>query len=110
MRCSHLEGCNAKRLFESLSAQLNHQHIYSIRLTKTSLTNLIRPTHWFQFTNNASVVTGQEYETQILLNAFSTWCTWSKMITRVDKCHTFGITKKSTTSTQNKQSCMSKTK
>ena len=40
-----------------------------------SLTNLIRPSYWFQFAGDAAVVTGQEYETQILLNAFSTWCT-----------------------------------
>ena len=63
-----------------------------------SLTNLIYPTkNWFQFTDDATVVTGQEYKTQILSNAFSIWCSWSKMIVRVDKCHTFGIMKKNTT-------------
>ena len=67
-----------------------------------SLTNLLRPTYWFQFADDAAVFNGQEYETQILLNVFSTWCTWSKMIIRVDKCHTFGIMKKNTTSTQTK--------
>ena len=67
-----------------------------------SLTNLLRPTYWFQFADDAAVFNGQEYETQILLNVFSTWCTWSKMIIRVDKCHTFGIMKKNTASTQTK--------
>ena len=42
----------------------------------------------------------QEYETKILLNAFSTWCTYSKIKIRVDKSHTFGIMKKNTSSTQ----------
>ena len=70
-----------------------------------SLTNLLRPTYWFQFADDAAVATGQEYETQIPLNVFSTWCTWSKMIIRVDKCHTFGIMKKNTTSTQTKVVC-----
>ena len=67
-----------------------------------SLTNLLRPTHWFKFAGDVAVVTGPEYETQILLNAFSTWFPWSKMISRVDECHTFGIMKRNTTSTQNK--------
>ena len=68
-----------------------------------SLTNLIRPTHWFQFAEDAALVTGQEYKTKILLNVFSIWCTWSHMIIRVDKCHTFGIMKEKTISIQTKQ-------
>ena len=35
-----------------------------------SLTNLLRPTHWPQFSGNPAVATGQEYEIQIQLNAF----------------------------------------
>ena len=31
--------------------------------------------HWFQFADDAAVITGQEHENQILLNAFSRWCT-----------------------------------
>ena len=58
------------------------------------------PRHWYQFTDDASVVTGQEYEAQILLNAFTRWCTWSDMIIRVDKCKTFGITKKGSNAVQ----------
>ena len=59
-----------------------------------SLSKLPRPIHWFQFADDAAIATGQEYETQVLLNAFTAWCTWSSMIIRVDKCHTFGVTKK----------------
>ena len=66
------------------------------------MANLLRQTYWCQFADDAAIVTGQEYKTQILLNAFSTWCTWSKMIIRVDKCHTTGIMKKYTTWTQSK--------
>ena len=36
-----------------------------------SFPNLLRPTHWFQFADDAAVVSGKEYETKILLNAFS---------------------------------------
>jgi hypothetical protein len=37
---------------------------------------------------------------QHLLNRFSIWCQWSNMITRVDKCSTFGIKKSLTKSIQ----------
>ena len=51
------------------------------------------PRHWFQFADDAAVITGQEHENQILLNAFSRWCTWANMEIRVDKCHSFSIRK-----------------
>ena len=51
------------------------------------------PKNWFQFAADAAVVTGLESKNQVLLNAFSCWCNWSNMITRVDKCCTFGIRK-----------------
>ena len=51
------------------------------------------PKIWFQFAADAAVVTGLESKNQVLLNAFSCWCNWSNMITRVDKCCTFGIRK-----------------
>ena len=55
---------------------------------------LLNPIHWFQFTDDAAVVTGQESENQHLLNRFSLWRQWSNiMIIRVDKCSTFGIKK-----------------
>ena len=37
------------------------------------------PRHWYQFADDASVITGQEHEAQILLNAFTRWCSWSDM-------------------------------
>ena len=58
------------------------------------------PIHWFQFADDAAVITGLENENQILLNHFTRWCTWANMIIRVDKCSTFGIRKSSTASTQ----------
>ena len=51
------------------------------------------PRHWFQFADDASVISGTEHENQILLNAFTRWCQWSMMIIRVDKCKTFGMAK-----------------
>ena len=57
------------------------------------------PRHWYQFADDASVITGQELA-QIILNAFTRWCTWSDMIIRVDKCKTFGITKRGSNAVQ----------
>ena len=51
------------------------------------------PIHWFQFADDAAVITGLENENQILLNHFIRWCAWADMIIRVDKCSTFGIRK-----------------
>ena len=51
------------------------------------------PIHWFQFADDAAVISSQEKENQILLNRFSVWCQWASMIIRVDKCSTFGIKK-----------------
>ena len=62
--------------------------------------NLLNPIHWFQFADDAAVITGQESENQHLLNRFSIWCQWSNMIIRVDKCSTFGIKKAITKSVQ----------
>ena len=58
------------------------------------------PIHWFQFADDAAVISGQEQENQILLNRFHIWCKWAGMLIRVDKCVTFGIKKSSTKSTQ----------
>ena len=60
----------------------------------------LSPRHWYQFADNAAIVTGQQYEKQILLNAFNRWVSWANMIIRVDKCKTFGIQKQSTTAVQ----------
>ena len=62
--------------------------------------DLLNPIHWFQFADDAAVITGQESENQHLLNRFSLWCQWSDMIIRVDKCSSFGIKKVLTRSAQ----------
>jgi hypothetical protein len=60
----------------------------------------LNPVHWFQFADDAAVISSQESENQHLLNRFSIWCQWSNMIIRVDKCCTFGIKKALTKSVQ----------
>ena len=52
----------------------------------------------FQFADGAAVITGLEYENQILLNHFTRWCNWAGMIIGVDKCLKFGIKKAATSS------------
>ena len=61
---------------------------------------MFTPEHWFQFADDAAVITNEEKENQLLLNCFTRWCQWSNMIIRVDKCTTFGIKKFSTRSLQ----------
>ena len=51
------------------------------------------PIHWFQFADNAAVISGHEQENQILVNQFYIWCKWAGLYIRVDKCATFGIKK-----------------
>ena len=41
------------------------------------------PVHWFQFADDAAVITGQERENQLLLNCITIWCQWTGMIIRV---------------------------
>ena len=60
---------------------------------------LFHSVHWFQFADDAAVITTNERENQLLLNCFSRWCQWAGMVIRVDKC-TFGIKKFSTSSLQ----------
>ena len=61
---------------------------------------LMNPVHWFQFADDAAVITTQESENQHLLNRFSVWCQWSNMFIRAEKCSTFGIKKSATKSIQ----------
>ena len=58
------------------------------------------PHHWFQFADDASVITSLEHESQLLLNHFLRWCTWADMIIRVERCSSFGIRKSATSSVQ----------
>ncbi len=77
------------------------QHIKADKYRQFGFTfNFLNPIHWFQFADDAAVITGQESENQHLLNRFSIWCQWANMIIRVDKCSTFGIKKVLTKSTQ----------
>ena len=62
--------------------------------------HLFNPAHWFQFADDAAVISSSERENQLLLNCFTRWCQWAQMIIRVDKCTTFGIKKFSTCSMQ----------
>ena len=61
---------------------------------------LFRPIRWFQFADDAAVVTTNERENQLLLNCFSRWCQWANMVIRVGNCTTFGIKKFSSRSLQ----------
>ena len=63
-------------------------------------TSSLNPLHWFQFADDAAVITSLENENQILLNHFSRWYTWEDMILRVDKCSSFGMKKSLTSSLQ----------
>ena len=58
------------------------------------------PRHWYQFADDAAIVTAMESNNQILLNKFSRWCTWCDMLIRVDKCYSFGIRKENNRSQQ----------
>ena len=74
------------------------QHIKSDKYRQFvfSLSNVslyLNAVHWFQFADDAAVITSQESENQHLLNCFSIWCKWANMIVRVNKCSTFGIKK-----------------
>ena len=60
----------------------------------------LNPIHWFQFADDAAVISSQESENQHLLNRFFIWCQWSNMIIWVDKCSTLGIKKTLTKSVQ----------
>ena len=51
------------------------------------------PPHWFQFADDAAVISGKEQENQMLLNRFTIWRQSAGMTIRVVKCCTFGIKK-----------------
>ena len=77
------------------------QHIKVDKYRQFGFTyNFLNPIHWFQFADDAAVITGQECENQHLLNRFTIWCQWSNMIIRVDKCNAFAIKKALTKSIQ----------
>jgi len=81
-----------KTFINYISAQKFNQFGFSI--------GSLSPVHWFQFPDDAAIITSLEKESQLLLNHFSLWCAWANMKIRVDKCFTFGIKKASTSSVQ----------
>ena len=83
--------------FNDFSSTLNPFSINDLVLPKVLNLN---PIHWFQFADDAAVISGQESENQHLINRFIIWCQWSDMIIRVDKCITLGIKKLHTKSVQ----------
>ena len=56
--------------------------------------------HWFQFADDTTIVSASEEDNQLLCNVFSKWTTWADLIIRIDKCHTFGMKKRSRASVQ----------
>ena len=88
-----LQGDSLSPLLFNMVINTFIQHIKKEEYTQLgySFHKAFYPRHWFQFADDAAVITGQEHENQILLNAFSRWCTWENMKTRVDKCHSFSI-------------------
>ena len=53
------------------------------------------PCHWFQFADDSTLLISTEEDSQLLLNVFTNWCTWTWawLIIKVIKCKTFGIKK-----------------
>ena len=101
-----LQGDCLSPLLFNISFNTFIQHIKSekyrqLGFWKSSKNGIpLNPIHWFQFADDAAVVSGQEKENQMLLNRFTIWCQWAQMIIRVDKCSTFGIRKQLTKSIQ----------
>ena len=58
-----------------------------------SYCDIMSPCHWFQFVDDTILVTSTEEDSQLLLNVFTKWCTWSSIIIKVSKCKMFGIKK-----------------
>ena len=61
------------------------QHIKDGRFLQFGFFEKLVPVHWFQFADDAAVISGQESENHILLNCFSIWYQLSDMIIRVDR-------------------------
>ena len=98
-----LQGCCFSPLLFNMLVNTYVQYIKSERFAQLGFTAsqpLLKPKHWFQFADDAAITTGEEYETQILLNAFTVWCSWAKMTLRIDKCKSFGVSKVNSTSSQ----------
>ena len=101
-----LQGDCLSPLLFNMSFNTFIQHIKSEKYSQLGFWKFsengkpLNPFHWFQFADDAAVISGQENENQLLLNRFTLWCQWAHMIIRVDKCSTFGIKKDLTKSIQ----------
>ena len=56
---------------------------------------------WLQFADDAVIVSSCVKDAQTLLDIFTSWCAWSDMTIRLDKCCSFGMTKNDRTIVQN---------
>ena len=72
---------------------IQHVKYASYRQLGYQLSKYFQPRHWYQFADDTAFISGQKSENQMLLNAFTRWCSWADMLIRVDKCKTFGIEK-----------------
>ena len=48
---------------------------------------------WLQYADDAVIISNNVQDTKLLLQIFNSWCHWSRMIIRLDKCCTFGMRK-----------------
>ena len=59
------------------------QHIKSEKYRQFGFSlKFLNPIHWFQFADDAAVISGQESENQHLIDRFIIWCNWSKLCTK----------------------------
>ena len=85
-----LQGDCLNPLLFSLCFNTFLQHIPSEKYRQFGFSlKFLNPIHWFQFADDAAVISGKESENQHLINRFIIWCYCSNMIIRVDKCSTF---------------------
>ena len=56
--------------------------------------------NWLQYADDAAIIAKSQRAAQALTALFESWCSWSKMSLRLDKCLTFGMLKGETKFTQ----------
>ena len=78
--------------FHTLMRHIKSEKFYHFGFCLKSIHGFsFTPTHWFQFSDKASVVSRQELENLMLVQRFSISCQWAGIVIHVDKCYTFGI-------------------